>query len=77
MMKTHINQLSSAGIPPCQIMSTLRQEDPEVLLIMNDIYNVRKAQKREALGGRTPVQALVYELEKSEYQHQIKVDDMG
>jgi MULE transposase domain len=44
---------------------------------MSDIYNVRKAQKREALGGRTPAQVLVYELEKSEYQHQIKVDDIG
>jgi hypothetical protein len=32
---------------------------------MSDIYNVRKAQKREALGGRIPAQALVYELEKS------------
>jgi hypothetical protein len=58
-------------------MSTLRQENPEAHIIVSDIYNIRKEDKKRALGGHTPAQALVKELEISEYQHQLKTDTSG
>ena len=56
-------------------MSALQQQNPDILIVSHDIYNARKLQKRIALGGNTPAQALVKAFEASKYHHQFKTDD--
>ncbi|KAI9656432.1 MAG: hypothetical protein M1829_000391, partial [Trizodia sp. TS-e1964] len=45
-----VQTMSSAGIVPKQIISSLRAEDPDMALISGDIYNLRKKIRRKNLG---------------------------
>jgi hypothetical protein len=77
LYQDQIAQLSQSGSEPRQIMSTLRQANPNLGLITSDIYNARKSIKQTALTGRTPIQALIHELEQSNYRHQLKTNNVG
>ncbi|KAJ6126037.1 hypothetical protein N7471_010664 [Penicillium samsonianum] len=47
-----------------QILTEIRETDPESVLIPQDIYNARKKLSQLFLAGRTPLQALLIELPK-------------
>jgi hypothetical protein len=53
-----IYNLLNEGIPPRNIISVVKKDDPTLLIIPKDIYNLRQAHLRERLTGRAPVQYL-------------------
>ena len=54
-----VANMTAAGIEPRQIRSSLRLETPESLISARDVYNSRAKIRRDALGSRTAVQALL------------------
>lgn len=61
-------------VEPRKIATSLRREDPEVMLLSRDISNLRSKKIRDVLDGRTPIQALLDSLVKENVPHRIKVD---
>ncbi|KAF7144569.1 hypothetical protein RHSIM_Rhsim04G0198300 [Rhododendron simsii] len=57
-----IRQMTLAGIPPRQVLSSLRLSDPSCKAIARTVYNAKNAITKEVLAGRTMVQALFDEL---------------
>lgn len=53
-----IKEMSKAGISPRQIMSSLRQSNPDMQAISRNIYNEKYRSMKESLAGRSIVQAL-------------------
>jgi hypothetical protein len=51
-----ISTLSRAGLSPGQILNTLRCLEPEVPLLLKDIYNFIQKARLEELDRRTPIQ---------------------
>ena len=58
-----IDELSTAGVPPRMIVSTLLVEGSRTALGSKEIYNRRVKQRTERLGGLTPIERLIRELE--------------
>ncbi|KAJ5441771.1 hypothetical protein N7491_004177 [Penicillium cf. griseofulvum] len=59
-----------------QILTKLREADPESTIIAQDIYNTRKKLNQIFLAGRTPIQALLQELPKdSDWIFKYEIDD--
>lgn len=54
-----IRVMKQSGIAPVRILATLRQQNPDCRLIMRDIYNISAGIRREELGGRRPIEALL------------------
>jgi hypothetical protein len=54
-----IGVLSRAGLPPGQILNTLRCIEPEVSLVPKDISNLIQKARLEELDGKTPIQWLL------------------
>ncbi|KAJ5243941.1 hypothetical protein N7489_004037 [Penicillium chrysogenum] len=52
------------GYTTKQIVTELREADPDTILVPRDIYNTRRKLSDEFLAGRTPLQALLMELPK-------------
>ncbi|CAG8840789.1 13027_t:CDS:2, partial [Racocetra persica] len=71
-----INNSHHCHEPSQDILSSLRQNDPSISTTSQDVYNIRKKLYRENLKDRTPIQALVEELDKSqfEYNYQCNAD---
>ena len=59
---TTIKSLSLVGVAPRYILNTILRKDPDTLLISQDIYNLNIKARKEQLAGRTPIEALIYEL---------------
>ena len=57
--KTSVANVTAAGIEPRQILSSLRLETSESLVSARDVYNSRAKIRRDALGSRTAIQALL------------------
>ena len=57
--------MSKAGIPPRQIVSTLRSEGVQIKA--KDVYNARMQIRAANLGARSPIEAIVDELKVSNY----------
>ena len=53
-----------AGIPPRQILSSLRQNNTNCKAIVRTMYNDKANITKEVLAGRTMIQALFEELGK-------------
>ena len=43
-------------------MNTLLEKDVDTLLTSQDVINLKKKARNEQLAGRSPIEALVYEL---------------
>lgn len=56
---TAISTLSRAGLSPGQILTTLRESDPDIPLIPKDIANLTQKDRLEQLDGMTPIQWLL------------------
>lgn len=63
--KDTIESMSQAGIAPKQIMTALRNQDPDILVAASDIRNERQMMRSQYLGDRMPVEALLDELSAS------------
>ncbi|KAH9266102.1 hypothetical protein BASA84_001273 [Batrachochytrium salamandrivorans] len=72
-----VMEMSKAGVRPREILSSLRQSDPSILAISQDIYSVCKRIRLENLRGRTPLQALVEELKEGPFEHDYQCDTDG
>ena len=69
-------EMSKANMAPKQIVGVLRE--PNKLLLAQDINNILKQQRRKVLGGYTPTQALIKELEQKEkWSYKMECDDEG
>ncbi|XP_071704830.1 PKS-NRPS hybrid synthetase cheA-like [Rutidosis leptorrhynchoides] len=62
-----VKDMSRAGIPPRQILSSLRQQFPNLPANSRTIYNVKNKIKREKLGNRSEIGALFEELQQAEF----------
>ncbi|XP_030445922.2 protein FAR1-RELATED SEQUENCE 5-like [Syzygium oleosum] len=69
--------MSKAGIPPRQILSSLRQSNPNVQAIAKTVYNMKAKFCREYLNGRTMIQALMDELSIGGFIYNFKHDAEG
>ncbi len=68
-------RLSSTGSKASSILTSLRQEFPQrIHATARTIYNIQAKARVEALGGRTPSQALLDELQSSHWEHDYKLD---
>ena len=72
-----IKQMTMAGIPPRQILSSLRQSNPNLQAISQSVYNERYKIMKQSLGGRTFVQALLDELGQGGFTYNIEYDQNG
>lgn len=66
-----VKEMTHAGIPPRQILSSLRQQTPNLAAISRSIYNVKKKIYRENLGDRRMINALFEELEGGGFTYDI------
>ncbi|KAM5558533.1 protein FAR1-RELATED SEQUENCE 5-like [Rosa sericea] len=72
-----VKQMSRAGIKPRQILSSLRQNNPELLAVSRNIYSKTAQFRRESLDGRSVIQALLDELGGAGFSHNVKYDHCG
>ncbi|XP_050365479.1 protein FAR-RED ELONGATED HYPOCOTYL 3-like [Argentina anserina] len=59
------------------ILSSLRQKNPNLLAVSKTVYNKTAKYRREILGGRSVIQALLDELGNAGFIHNLKCDDSG
>ena len=70
--KTYVIALGRAGIQPRHILTSLRQHHTDLHATSQDIYNVRRLHRVEMLAGRSPLQALLDNLESTDVVYHIK-----
>jgi uncharacterized NAD(P)/FAD-binding protein YdhS len=66
-----IEQISTSGLSPREILYTLRQKDHDHPATAKVIYNTKLKTRKENLPGRTMIQALVEEQEKRWFRVQL------
>ena len=57
-----VEQMTKAGVQPRQILSLLRQSNPNLLAISRNICSKIAQVTKDGLGGRSIIQALLHEL---------------
>ncbi|XP_021839271.2 protein FAR1-RELATED SEQUENCE 5-like [Spinacia oleracea] len=72
-----IEKMSLAGIQPRQIISSLRQKNPNLQAVARTIYNLKSKIQKESLGNRSLIQALFEELEQGDFTFTYVKDDRG
>ena len=76
--RAEIGRLSSMGVRPQTIEAVLRESDASAHFIRRDIYNARMAERVRQLGGRSPVEYLVQQLQnEGSWLHAMQSDDIG
>lgn len=76
--RAEIGRLSSMGVRPQTIEAVLRESDASARFIKRDIYNARMAERLRQLGGRSPVEYLVQQLQnQGSWLHAMQSDDIG
>ena len=71
-----VQALTDAGVPPLKIKTTLVQESSAPIApTLNTIYNARNHLRRNQLEGRSPIEALIYEIRKREFYHSVQTSD--
>ncbi|CAG8809721.1 2823_t:CDS:2, partial [Cetraspora pellucida] len=63
-----VQRMSAAGSHPCQILATIHQNDSSSMAISRTIYNTLYSICQERLNGHMPVQALIDELQGSDFE---------
>ncbi|XP_042754325.1 uncharacterized protein LOC122196071 [Lactuca sativa] len=69
--------MTKAGIPSRQILSSLRQQTPDLPAISRTIYNVKKKIRKENLGNQSMINALFKELEECGFTYDISHNPKG
>ncbi|KAF7147655.1 hypothetical protein RHSIM_Rhsim03G0114700 [Rhododendron simsii] len=72
-----IKRMTTAGIPPRQILTSLRQSNPNCKAIARTVYNAKANITKVVLAGRTMIQALFDELGQGDFTFDIKRDGNG
>ena len=77
-----VRDMSVAGAPPKTILATLNGQRKStgsgaVEVIGRDVYNARNALRVDELQGRTPVEALLDDLQTRNVWHRVKRDTEG
>ncbi|XP_078149520.1 protein FAR1-RELATED SEQUENCE 5-like [Carex rostrata] len=67
----NVEHMSKSGIPPRQIISSLRQTNPKLSAISKTIYNAKTKIRKDNLAGRSTVQALLEELSQGGFTYDI------
>ena len=58
-------------------MTCLSQEDNNSLAVARAIYNTRAKRRQENLAGRMPIQALLDELQRSQFERAVRCKSSG
>ncbi|KAG5551462.1 hypothetical protein RHGRI_009772 [Rhododendron griersonianum] len=72
-----IEELTRSGVPPRQILSSLRLRNKKLQAVSRTIYNMKNKLRRENLAGRTTIQALFDELCEGDFTFQVAYDQNG
>ncbi|XP_058185926.1 PKS-NRPS hybrid synthetase cheA-like [Rhododendron vialii] len=72
-----IEKMTRSGVPPRQILSSLRQGNPKLQAISRTIYNMKVKLKNDNLAGRTMIQALFEELCQGDFTFYVAHDQNG
>ncbi|KAM0071805.1 putative MULE transposase domain, FHY3/FAR1 family [Helianthus debilis subsp. tardiflorus] len=64
-----VESLYSQNLEPANILLTIRNQNPQSMCILQDIYNVIKKFKFRMYAGRTPMQVLEQHLAEKEYNY--------
>lgn len=75
--RAEIAALSRVGAAPRTITAALKGNNPAYPITIKDVYNARMQIRTEALKGRTPIQALVEELEEENFLWKVETDVNG
>jgi MULE transposase domain len=70
-----VEQMINSGSVPKTIVSTVNGQGSSI--ISRDIYNCKRTIRRNNLNGRTPIQALVDELDTNDFIYNLKYDETG
>ena len=70
-----IRDLSEVGTSPRQIISVLKKQYPDILVMPRDIYNTRAADSRAMLGTDTPLEHLLKKLNQDKWRHAFRQDN--
>ncbi|KAF7133193.1 hypothetical protein RHSIM_Rhsim09G0181600 [Rhododendron simsii] len=70
-----IKQMTLAGIPPRQILTSLRKSNPNCKAIARTVYHAKANITKEVLAGRTMIQALFEELGQGEFSFDVERED--
>jgi hypothetical protein len=68
---------SEVGSNPRDILSIIKVEYPDALVIPRDIYNARSALRRQKLGNYTPLEFLLKTLQENNWKYAIEQDREG
>nr|KAJ0190011.1 hypothetical protein LSAT_V11C800449890 [Lactuca sativa] len=72
-----VKNMTLSGIPPRQILSSLRQANPNLPAVSQTIYNLKAKICKENLGNRSMVSALFEEFEKEGFIYDILHNSIG
>ncbi|XP_077231283.1 uncharacterized protein LOC143864261 isoform X2 [Tasmannia lanceolata] len=73
----HIKEMTAAGVQPREMLTTLKQTNPNLSAVSRDVYNIKKKIRQENLSGRSTIQALLDELVRGGFQYNLKYDGEG
>ncbi|KAG5565701.1 hypothetical protein RHGRI_001574 [Rhododendron griersonianum] len=74
---TTIEDLTKSGVPPRQILSSLRQRNPKLQAISRTIYNTKVKLRKEHLAGRSVIQTLFEEVCQGDFIFDVAYDQDG
>ncbi|GJR20473.1 protein FAR1-related sequence 5 [Tanacetum coccineum] len=72
-----VKNMTLSGIPPRHIISSLRKKSPNLPINSRTIYNLKAKPRKDDLGNRSLVGALLEELEKGGFSHDVDHDSEG
>ncbi|KAL4561205.1 hypothetical protein LXL04_033368 [Taraxacum kok-saghyz] len=72
-----VKNMTLSGIPPRQILSSLRQRNQNLPAVSRTIYNLKAKIQKENLNNRSTVSALFEEFEKKGFIYDILYDSVG
>nr|XP_043620091.1 PKS-NRPS hybrid synthetase cheA-like [Erigeron canadensis] len=72
-----VKNMTLSGIPPRQILSSLRQQTPNLPASSRAIYNLKAKMRKEILGNQSMISALFEELKKGGFVYDILHDQQG
>src|SRR3954447_24025725 len=69
--------MTRSGVAPKEIASAITIEYPDLAWTIQDIYNVHRELKAELLEGKSPIEAMLLELEENAFEFNYQVDQDG
>ncbi|GJU91435.1 PKS-NRPS hybrid synthetase [Tanacetum coccineum] len=72
-----VKNMTLSGIPPRQIISSLRQKSQNLPINSQTIYNLKAKIRKDDLGNRSIVGALLEELQNGGFSHDVDHDSEG